>query len=156
MGLGSKNNLEKLNVTSCKFTFKGAQALFSVLGRNYKLRELIIDKNSLDGKRLRVIRENLMTNNSLVTLSMNQCLLGEDGAFYIAHGVVKNKKLKHLYLAGNDFGDEGFSNFSDVISNYNFGVETLDLSNNSFTDRGAIIFAKGLTLNTSLLTLLLR
>ncbi len=82
--------------------------------------------------------------------------MGEDGAFYLAHGAVKNKKLKHLYLANNDFGDEGFSNFADVISNYNFGVETLDLSNNNFTDRGAVLFAKGLINNLSLLTLLLR
>ena len=73
MALGSKNFLEKLNFTCCKFTFKGATALFSVLSRNNKVKELVLDKNVLEGKKLRILREMLMNNNSLLVLSMNQC-----------------------------------------------------------------------------------
>lgn len=73
MALGSKNFLEKLNVTSCRFTCKGAQSLFSVLSRNAKLKELIVDRNHLEGKRLRVLREMMFNNNGLTHLSMNSC-----------------------------------------------------------------------------------
>ena len=71
MALGGKNNLEKLNVTSCSFNFKGAQPLFQVLNRNFRLKELTVDKNHLEGKRLRILRETLLNNNGLQLLSMN-------------------------------------------------------------------------------------
>jgi Ran GTPase-activating protein (RanGAP) involved in mRNA processing and transport len=83
MSLGTKNFLEKLNVTACQFSYKGAQPLFQVLNRNTKLKELIIDKNHLEGRRLRVLREMLLNNNFLVTLSMNDCKLEEDGANFL-------------------------------------------------------------------------
>ena len=120
MGLGAKNNLERLTLTQCKFTFKGAQALFTVMGRNYRLRELTVDRNPLDGKRLRVLREMLINNGSLQHLSMNGCRLGEDGAYYLANGLLKNKGLKTLLLAGNAFGDEGLQNFTEVVSLFQF------------------------------------
>jgi len=54
------------------------------MNRNIKLKELICDKNPLEGKKLRVLREMLLNNNGLQTLSMNQCCLGEEGAYFIA------------------------------------------------------------------------
>jgi hypothetical protein len=37
-----------------------------------------------------------LNNNSLQMLSMNSCQLGEEGAFFICQGVIKNKKFKNL------------------------------------------------------------
>lgn len=68
---------------------------------------------------------------------MNGCHLEEDGAYYIAQGVVKNKKLRTLNLSYNRFGDEGLQNFTDIIFVYSFPVEHLDLSSNNITDKGA-------------------
>jgi len=44
-GLSSPNCIEKLNLASCKFNFKGGSSVFQMLNRNMKLRELVLDKN---------------------------------------------------------------------------------------------------------------
>jgi hypothetical protein len=48
-----------------------------------KLKELIIDKNLLEGKKLRVLRDTMMNNTTLNYLSMNFCSLGEEGCYFI-------------------------------------------------------------------------
>jgi hypothetical protein len=52
--------------------------------RNNKLKELIMDKNHLEGKKLRVLREAMMNNLTIKFLSLNQCDLGEEGTYFIA------------------------------------------------------------------------
>lgn len=69
---GSK--LKKLNLTSTKLTYKGCFSLFQALQRQGPpLRELVLDKNNIDGKRLRITREMLYNNKHLEVLQMNQC-----------------------------------------------------------------------------------
>lgn len=55
--LSQTSMLESLNISSCGFTAKGGHSLFQVLARNARLRQLIVDRNYLDGKRLRVLRD---------------------------------------------------------------------------------------------------
>jgi len=76
--------LKKLNLTQTKISYKGAHAIFIATQRFSTLKELTLNKNSLDGGKLRVIREMLYNNKGLKILNMNQCQLGEDGAFYLA------------------------------------------------------------------------
>ncbi len=46
--LSSISTLERIILTHCEFTMKGANSLFSVLSRgNQRLKELVIDKNEL-------------------------------------------------------------------------------------------------------------
>jgi len=53
---------------------------------------------------------------------MNHCHLREEGGDYISQGLIKNRKLRTLLLSGNDLGDEGVQNFSDVIKFGNFAL----------------------------------
>ena len=64
---------------------------------------------------------------------MNHCHLGEDGAVYIAQGLVRNKTLKTLNIADNNFGDEGLAFFAINLPAYK--VANIDLSNNFITDK---------------------
>ena len=122
LSLSSISTLETLNLTQCEFTAKGGATLFSILAKNSRLKELIVDRNHLDGKRLRILRDFVSNNNGLVTLSMNHCHLREEGGDYISQGLIKNRKLRTLLLSGNDLGDEGVQNFSDVIKFGNFAL----------------------------------
>lgn len=84
---------------------------------------------------------------------MNHCHLGEDGAFYISQGLIKNKRLKTLLLSGNDLGNNGVSQFSEYLAYTSFNLEHLDFSNNDITDLGAEGIARNLGGNRHLLTL---
>jgi Ran GTPase-activating protein (RanGAP) involved in mRNA processing and transport len=107
-----------------------------------KLKELIMDRNTFEGKKIRILRETLLNNSALDTLSMNNCGLGPDGAHIIALGLMKNKRLKNLYISNNDIGDEGMKHFGEAIQMYSFPLETLDLSSNNIGDKGGVIFAR--------------
>ena len=112
-----------------------------------------MDKNFLDGKKLRILKEFVGNNNGLTLLSMNQCRLGEEGAFFIAVGLAKNKKLRTLILSGNNIKDAGLNAFSDNLARSGYSLAHLDLSNNTISDDGATRFARSLTSNRSLQSL---
>ena len=154
--LGSISTLEKLNLSNCNFTAKGALPLFQILAKNSRLKELILDKNFLDGKRLRVLRDFIGNNNGLHYLSMNHCRLGEEGAYFISQGLTKNRKLRTLLLSNNNIFDEGLIRLGQTIGMSSLGLEHLDVSNNTLTDEGVIDFAKNLAENRALITLNLK
>ena len=93
-----------------------------------RLKELILDKNHLEGKKLRVMRESMMHNTALSLLSMNNCGLEEEGTYFISQGLLKNKTLKTLLVSNNNLKDQGLINFADVINFYTFALENLDVS----------------------------
>jgi NACHT/LRR/PYD domain-containing protein 3 len=101
--LNSICSLENLNLTSCDFTASGAFTLFQHLAKNSKLREITLDKNHLDGKKLRILRDCISNNNGLSSLSMNGCRLGDEGLYFIALGLIKNRKLRSLSVHSNNF-----------------------------------------------------
>ena len=76
--------ISKLNFTSTKLSYRGAHAIFAIAQRFHGLKELTLDKNSLDGSKLRILRELLYNNKGLRILNLNDCHLGEDGAFFLA------------------------------------------------------------------------
>jgi hypothetical protein len=40
---------------------------------------------------------------------MNECELGEDGAFYLGAGLLQNRTLRTLNVSDNKFCDEGIN-----------------------------------------------
>eukprot|EP00347_Sterkiella_histriomuscorum_P002496 403367926 len=101
MALGTKNFLEKLNVSSCKFTFKGAQALFSVLQRNAKMKELVVDRNHLE--------EHLDLSYNNVT---------DKGAVIFARALAKNHSFQTLNLKSNQIQREGGLALKEAINEH--------------------------------------
>jgi NACHT/LRR/PYD domain-containing protein 3 len=150
--LSGASTLEALDLTACEFTHIGAQPLFQILQRNQRLRTLVLDRNVLDGRRLKVLREFVANINGLCTLSMNHCHLGEEGAFHLSQGIIKSKRLKTLLLSGNELGDAGLASFAEYLGYSSFSLEHLDLSSNAISDEGTLTFAKYLSGNQHLLT----
>ncbi len=109
------------------------------------MKELTLDKNQIDGTKLRIIREMIIANKGLHVLNMNHCSLGEDGASYIAQELGKNTTLKTLNLSENNFGDEGVENFAYYMILYEgFNLTHLDLSVNYITDKVGLRLAEAL------------
>ena len=112
--VGTRSNLKKLNVTDCGFTISGGYNLIQNLGRNHTIKYACLDHNNLGGIRikLRVLKDLLFNNQTIETLSMCHCLLGENGGSYISRGLGHSPSLTHLFLGYNEFTDEGVSTFN--------------------------------------------
>jgi len=135
-------------------SYKGAHAILIATSRFSTLKELTLNKNSLDANKLRIIREMLWNNKGLQVLNLNQCQLGPDGAMYLAYGLAYNKFLKTLNASENNFGDEGVIFFSkEMIDNQGLRLNHLDLSENYISDVEAVKIAQGLAENNTLETL---
>ena len=111
---------------------------------------MVLDKNFLEGKKMRVLRECLANNGGLTLLSLNLCRLCEEGVQFLAGGLAKNRRLKTLLLSGNAMKDPGFFAIAEAISKSNLPLRHLDISNNIITDDSAIPFAKALYSNVHL------
>lgn len=151
--IGGVCQIRRLNLTNTKMTYKGCHNIFNGAARASKLRELILDQNVLDGSKLRVIRETIITNKKLEVLHMNDCQLGEDGAYYFAQGLQVNTTLQTLNIASNNFGDEGVKNIAQLMAAHGYHLQHFDLSNNFISDEVGCLLAEGLLSNSSLVTL---
>ena len=152
--IGGVCQIAKLNLTCTKMSYKGAVSILYATIKATKLVELTLDRNYLDGAKLRVIREMLVQNKRLETLNMNECQLGEDGAEYFAGGLPANNTLHYLNLASNNFGDAGVEQLATgMIVHKGFQLKHLDLSNNFVSDEAGKQLAVGLAHNHTLLSL---
>ncbi len=97
------------------------------------MRELILDRNDLDGRRLRILKDFIGMNTGLLSVSMNSCKLYQEGAFLIAQGLARNRKLKTLMISNNNITDDGLMHISEVLAS-NSSLEHFDLSKNTISD----------------------
>ena len=58
-------NLKKLNLTSTKLTCRGAFPILNAVQRFNRLTELTLDKNQLDGNKLRILSQMIIQNKGL-------------------------------------------------------------------------------------------
>ena len=125
--------------------------MFNATQRFSTLKELTLNKNSLDGFKLRNIREMLSNNKGLIALNLNQCQLGEWGAVYLALGLENNRTLKTLNVADNNFGDEGMEYLTQSMINHRgLHLTHWDLSQNYISDVQGVKIAEGLASNNTL------
>ena len=87
-------------------------------------------------------------------LSDNVTRVGNEGAVYIANGLVRNNTLQILSLVGNQIGPDGIKAIAVALSNNNT-LKHLVLANNMMGDEGAHALAELLKKNTTLETLVL-
>ena len=78
-------------------------------------------------------------NNSLKSLRLEYCDLGNDAAEALAVGVAGNRCLQDLYLSGNGIGDEGLEHFVNYVfmNRRNSTLKVLDVANNLISDVSA-------------------
>ena len=71
--------------------------------------------------------------------------MGENGAGFIAEGLLKNNSLEVLNLSNNNFGDEGAKHFANGMqSGIGYKLKVLDLSSNFITDKGGLGIAQAI------------
>lgn len=63
--------IEKINLTNVKMTWKGAKDLFLSVLRYSTMKELTLDRNALDGSKLKILKEMVSNNRGLNILNMN-------------------------------------------------------------------------------------
>lgn len=88
-----------------------------------------------------------------VSLSMNDCDLGDDGGSALGEGLSRNLTLRHLSLRDNNLNYYTAKIFADSLSRQKTNIEYLDLSHNKLDNKGAEELAKALLYNNSLINL---
>lgn len=128
-----------MNFTETGISYKGANAIFSGCMKFGTLQELTVNKNNLDGTKLRVLRDLMSINKGLKVLNMEECHMGEEGALFLSQGLLKNHSLEVLNLSNNNFGDDGAKHFAiGMQGGVGFQLKTFDLSRNFITDKGGL------------------
>lgn len=107
-----------------------------------------------------MLREAIIANPQLYVLKLSYNNLGEEGATIIASAILQVGKRRHhqlcvLDLGFNSVGDIGCGALAVHCIAGNFNLQTLCLSGNQFTERGALSIAGAILHGTGLRDLLL-
>uniref|UniRef100_A0A1I8GVK9 EF-hand domain-containing protein n=1 Tax=Macrostomum lignano TaxID=282301 RepID=A0A1I8GVK9_9PLAT len=158
--------ITELNLADNKMGLDVAKQLCEVLMANTQVTSVCLRGNEFDDRSSQffadlitnnfaelggfTIGKALMENSSLLELNLSWNHIRAKGAKGVAEGLAANNGLKVLDLSFNGFGPTyGLQELSKAIK-VNTCLEELNLSNNRITTEGAVLFGKGLTLNSTL------
>lgn len=146
--LSSLDRLKVLNLSNNKLTVKNIKPVIKSLMKSEAIITLDLSENSIGGD-LEFFSDFLFNNTSLVSLDLNNNLLGAKGAKFISDGLLFNKTLKKLDISYNGICHNGVIFIADMLKE-NRGLTSLHLGGNYLKDEGASILAKGLRYNSKL------
>ena len=136
----------KLNHKSMRILHKSFQFHLS------SIRILDLSHNPIKDTGCRWIASMLQLVPNLLSLSLVDCKITDDGLKYLRTSLAYSNelpKLECLYLSGNLFGDEGLISFSDVFR-INKALTTISLCSLSITKTGVEAILQSLEHNTSI------
>ncbi|KAK9979023.1 hypothetical protein ABG768_012470 [Culter alburnus] len=129
--------LEKLQLEYCYMTEEGCSALTSALKSNPShLRELNLSWNNLGDSGVKNLSDLLMNPQfKLEKLHLSECSITEKQCVILTSALKSNPShLRELNLSGNNLGDSGVKNLSDLLMNPQFKLEKLHLRDCGITD----------------------
>ncbi|PAA66046.1 hypothetical protein BOX15_Mlig009974g1, partial [Macrostomum lignano] len=133
-----------------EFDDRSSQFFADLITNTATLHRLDLSQNNFAELGGFTIGKALMENSSLLELNLSWNHIRAKGAKGVAEGLAANNGLKVLDLSFNGFGPTyGLQELSKAIK-VNTCLEELNLSNNRITTEGAVLFGKGLTLNSTL------
>ncbi|XP_059425967.1 protein NLRC5-like isoform X2 [Carassius carassius] len=128
--------LKKLMMRYCGITEKSCSALPSVLRSNPSLEEVDISNNNLqDSGVKKLLKEFENTNCTLKKLRLSDCCITEEGYKALASALKSNPShLIELDLTGNDPGQSGVKELTDLLQDPNCQLKTLRFLRSSAAD----------------------
>ncbi|KAL1251960.1 hypothetical protein QQF64_019756, partial [Cirrhinus molitorella] len=131
---------------------EGCQYVTGIVGKNpLLLRELNLSKHELGDTRVNQIAALLQDKHcQLNTLILSLCSITEEQCLILTSALKSNPShLKELNLSGNQLGDSGVKNLSDLLMNPQFKLEKLELTYCYMTDEGCSAVTSALKSNPS-------
>lgn len=146
----SNNILKIFNINDNNLVI--SKKSLSFLNKNNSITELYLGGNRIEKNGITFIANNLKQNMNLKKLhlySINDTIMGYNGAIEIADALITNTTLIELDIGGNNIGIIGAIVIANALEK-NKTLMDLYLYKNSITDDGAIALADALEYNTSL------
>ncbi|XP_050951511.1 protein NLRC5 [Labeo rohita] len=149
-GGSEKQGSDLLN--DCDLTDKSCSALATVLGSDTSLKELNMSNNNLQDSGVKQLCTGLKNINcKLEILRLSDCSITEEGYKALASALRSNSShLIELDLTGNDPGQSGVNELSDLLQDPNCQLKTLRLNDCGLTDKSCSALATVLGSDTSL------
>lgn len=94
-------------------------------------------------------------NTSIISVNVDHCGIGCDGAIAIAEGLCGNEVLEELVMMDNEVGDRGATALASALAKPGCRVRCLYLVGNRIGIKGGIALGKMLCVNKSLQTVYL-
>ncbi|XP_067220008.1 NLR family CARD domain-containing protein 3-like isoform X1 [Chanodichthys erythropterus] len=127
----------------CNLTDKSCSALAAVLGSDTSLKELNMNNNNLQDSGVKLLCTGLKNLNcKLEILRLSKCSVTEEGYKALASALRSNPShLIELDLTGNDPGQSGVKELSDLLQDPNCQLKTLRLNDCNLTDKSCSALA---------------
>jgi len=149
----SIKSLKKLSISNLLKAHQGDHIKVGYgLSTNNSLESLSLQNCGLTGISCQIISDSLKLNTSLLVLDLFQNNIENEGALSISNMLVINKNLEELYLGCNEINNVGAIAIFQALE-INNSLKTLSLSTNSFEGYCAESIEKMLNKNKSLTSL---
>lgn len=119
------------------FTFEGVRTLADSILINNTLQELFLDGNQISDMGVHYLSL-ILNDSALVSLSLSENSITDEGAKDLAEVLKTNKKVRYLWLYLNRIGDQGVQIFANVLTHYNTTLERLDLRSNKLVTDASV------------------
>ncbi|XP_050959610.1 ribonuclease inhibitor-like [Labeo rohita] len=121
-----KCKLKILRLSNCGLTEESCSALTTVLRSNPNLKELDMSNNNLQDSGVMLLSGGLKNNCKLEKFILSNCNITEEGYKALASALRSNPShLIELDLTGNDPGQSGVKELSDLLQDPNCQLKTL-------------------------------
>ena len=138
---------------------EAVELIISGLHHNTTLERLVMWGSHFSLQNTISLASVLMTNHTLVYLSLADCDIDSDGACHLASALCTNDTLQKLLMGGNPIGVKGAAAFTKMLLNNKWlkelYLEDYGLPNDSIGEEGAQKLIDSLTHNTTVKKLVL-
>ncbi|CAF3971783.1 unnamed protein product, partial [Adineta steineri] len=156
------NDLKRNTVSSShnlyifrSLSLQGVQHLANALETNNTLITLALNDNEIGDLGAQYLANILEQNTTLSSLDLSSNEIGDDGIAHLANALKQNKTLTTLFLGCIMIGSQGVHDLADALKQ-NEGLNALNIYRNHINNQGAQYIANALQQNQTLISLDMR
>ena len=147
--LTARNSLETLFLDRTGLLPEAVELIICGLHHNTTLERLYMSSSRFSLQNTVTLAEVLRANHTLVHLCLQHCNIGSDGASHLANALCTNDTLQILDLGYNPIGFEGVTAFAELLLK-NESLKELSLLDDYIGEEGTWKLIDSLTHNTTL------